>query len=378
MAKTIWYFPLEEVKSRYTHQLCTSWIPDGIYKYLKINDDFRTIYGESISTDIKVGHVLDATGRGIYSLTQVANFLKEIRNGQVKSGDVLYIQDFWTPGIEAIQYALDLYKIKLKIYSMCHAQSVDEYDFTYQMKDWIRFIELGYDKLHKYGGIFVGSSIHKKQLIDAGFKSKIYVISLPFDSLEVKNRIKNYLMNIKNNIVFSSRLDTEKQPLFMLKIAKAFLKQYKDWTFTITTSGKTFKSNNNKILKKIYAYAKKEKRFILKENLSKNDYYKELCESKIQLNTSLQDYVSWTAIEASICQCDLCYPKFRSFPEFINKNRLYEPWDINSVLNILHNIITSPITHNYIFEKSNKGRLIACNIIVNGKQPKNINIWRDN
>jgi len=47
---------------------------------------------------------------------------------------------------------------------MCHAQSVDTYDFTYTMKEWMRPIELGYDKMFKYGGIFVGSSIHKKQL----------------------------------------------------------------------------------------------------------------------------------------------------------------------------------------------------------------------
>lgn len=374
--KTIWYLPLEIVKSRYTEQLCKYWIPQGIKKYINKNDRYKVIKGESINTEIKVGCVLDATGRGIFSLTQVSNFLKEIRKGNVKDNDILYIQDFWTPGLEAIQYALDLYKIKLKVYSMCHAQSVDEYDFTYIMKDWIRYIEKGYDKLHKYGGIFVASSIHKEQLKKIGFKSNIHVVSLPFGKNEVEKRIKNYKKNNKNAIIFSSRLDKEKNPLFMLKIAKKFLKKYPNWKFYITTSGKELRSNMKGVISQIRNFAKLNDRFIIKERISKNNYYKLLCNCKIQLNTSFQDYVSWTVIEASICDCDLCYPNFRSFPEFILKDRMYKPWKINSVIQVLDNCIENPKQHKWIANISNYGRLKECEIICNGNK-KEINIWKE-
>ena len=74
---TVWYLPLEIVSSRYTQQLCGKWIPDGIKQYIKSEDTFKVIEGTSIDTEIKVGCVLDATGRGIYSLTQVAKFLEK-------------------------------------------------------------------------------------------------------------------------------------------------------------------------------------------------------------------------------------------------------------------------------------------------------------
>ena len=374
--KTIWYFPLEIVKARYTEQLCKFWMPEAIKKYMNKDDKFIVIEGESVDTQIKVGCVLDATGRGIYSLTQVSNFLKEIRAGNVKTGDVLYIQDIWTPGLEAIQYALDLYNIKLKVYSMCHAQSVDEYDFTYPMRNWIRFIELGYDKMHMNGGIFVGSSIHKKQMRTAGFKAPIHIVSLPFGLDEVSKRINGMNKTKQKYIIFSSRFDKEKQPEFMLKIAKRFLKEHNDWNFIITTSGKEIRSNITGMVDKIRQFSKDNPRFIIKEGITKDEYYQLLCNASIQLNTSLQDYVSWTVIEASICGCDLCYPNFRSFPEFMPKSRMYKPWSIDSVIKVLNLCIKRPQQHFFISTISNRGREIEANIICNGSN-KEINIWND-
>ncbi len=87
------------------------------------------------------------------------------------------MQDYWTPGLDAIWYALDLYGIEVKVYGMLHAQSVDEYDFTYAMKDWMRPYELGLEK--RMTGSFVHSSIHKEQLRADGFNAPERVVSLP-------------------------------------------------------------------------------------------------------------------------------------------------------------------------------------------------------
>jgi glycosyltransferase involved in cell wall biosynthesis len=374
--KTIWYFPLETVNSRYTEQLCKYWIPNNIKKFLNKGDRFKIINGVKIDKEISVGIVFDATGRGIYSLGQISKFLYHIRKGDVKNNDILFFQDFWTPGIEAIQYALDLYNIKVKVYSRCWAQSVDKYDFTYMMKKWIRNIELGYDNFHKDGGIFVGSSIHKRQLRSAGFKSPIHVLSLPVDNTEVKQRIKHFQKNTECAIIFSSRLDKEKNPLFMLEIAKQFLKKYPNWKFYVTTSGKEIRSNMDGIINKIRDFSKENPRFIIKEGLTKNEYYKLLCKCKIQLNTSFQDYVAFTAIEASICECDLCYPNFRSFPEFIPKDRMYNPWDIKDVLNVIDDCIKNPQQHIWILELTKYALLKECEIIVNDSL-KEIVVWKN-
>lgn len=371
----IWYLPLEIVESRYTAQLCGIWMPNGFKQFMDSNDELITIEGESVDTQIKVGAVLDATGRGIYSLTQISNLLKRIRNDEIKDGDVIFIQDYWTPGIEAIQYALDLYNINVRFYTMCHAQSVDKYDFTYSMRYWMRHIELGYDKMFMSGGIFVGSTIHKKQLREAGFQAPIHVVSLPFYDNEVENRIKGFPKNIENAIVFSSRLDAEKQPLFMLKVAKEFLKNYPNWKFYVTTSGKEIRSNVSGVVTQLRIFSNENERFIIKEGLSKNEYYKTLCKSKIQLNTSLQDYVSWTVIESTLCECDICFPNFRSFPEFIPKDRMYEPWKLESVMDVLNNCVKNPRNHLWIPKISNAGRLKECEIMCNGID-KEFNVWK--
>lgn len=373
--KTIWYLPLEDVKSRYTNQLCNFWIPDALQYFKKNDTQIKTIIGKTVISDIKVGHVLDATGRGIFSLTQMANFLEEINKGNVKEGDSVYIQDYWTPGLEAVQYAFDLYKLKdIKVYSMLHAQSVDEYDFTYSMRDWMRPVELAYDKIHMNGGIFVGSTIHKTQLRNAGFKAPIHVVSLPFGYAEVYNRMSQFPRNVENAVVFCSRMDTEKNPMFMMDLAEKFLEEHKDWKFYITTSGKTIRGNVQEVIDRAYNLAKKNNRFIILENLSKDQYYETLCKSKIQLNTSLQDYVSWTLLEAAVADCDICYPNFRSFPEILPKDRMYNTWSLDSAMKVLNNCIKNPRTHQNIAQLSNMGRLMEGYIINNGIN-KEVNIW---
>ena len=157
--RKVFYFGLEPLKARYTYQLCKEWMPATFETY-KDKLQFIDIEGDfDPDQEIKVGAVLDAIGRGKYSLTQCERFLQHIYDGDVEDGDVIFLQDYWTPGLDAIWYALDLYGINVKVYGMLHAQSVDEYDFTYDMKDWMRPYELGLDK--RLTGIFVGSSIHK-------------------------------------------------------------------------------------------------------------------------------------------------------------------------------------------------------------------------
>ncbi len=88
--KTIWYFGLEPLKARYTYQLCKEWIPDTFKEYPVRFVEVEGNYDND--QQIKVGVVLDAIGRGKYSLSQCDNFLTAIGEGSVKDGDVIYLQ----------------------------------------------------------------------------------------------------------------------------------------------------------------------------------------------------------------------------------------------------------------------------------------------
>jgi len=379
MANKFWYLPLEIQKSRYTEQLCGKWIPDAFEKVAPDSMEFEMVEGDPVPSQIKVGHVLDATGRGKYSLTQVNKFLTEIEKGNVKDGDVIYLQDFWTPGVEAIWYALDLYGIDTEVYSMLHAQSVDEYDFTHKMKDWMRPYELGLDRAST--GIFVGSSIHKDQLREAGFQAPIHTVSLPLGRDEVVSRMGEMTpySQKENSVVFSSRLDWEKQPRFMMDVAKEFLKRNPDWNWYVTTSGKEFRSSEQDIVDKLYQLNEEQPRFKPLANLSKEEYYDTLKRSKIQFNSSLQDYVSWTLLEASVAGCNVVYPDFRSFPECVPDELRYGHQDKDDAVRKLEQTANVSFQHPEVGQVSHiadTGRLLEMYVMTNRHRDE-VNVWKD-
>ena len=373
--RTVWYFGLEPLKARYTYQLCKEWMPKTFEPYAD-RVKFVDIPGEfDEDQEIKVGAVLDAIGRGKFSLTQCQHFLQRIYNDEVKSGDVIFLQDYWTPGLDAIWYALDLYGIQVKVYAMLHAQSVDEYDFTYPMRGWMRHYELGLDR--RLTGIFVGSTIHKQQLREAGFTAPIHVVSLPIHKQATLDKLPTWSWLEKSNvIVYSSRLDKEKNPFFMLTVAERFLETHETFEWHVTTSGKSFRSMLPGVIEAMNELAERQPRFKLLSGLTKEQYYTELATCRIQFNTSLQDYVSWTVIESTAFEADIVYPNFRSFPEFIDSSRLYTPFDVDSALQVLGNTLSAPKTHPHIVELSDLGRQMEAYIVVNDIDTE-INIWHE-
>lgn len=368
--RTVWYFGLEPLKERYTAQLSEKWMPET---FRGLHVDFFSICPNFGSNEIKNGFVLDSINRGVYSMCQCQSFLTYLREGSVKDNDIILLQDFWTPGFESIIYALQMAGIKCKIYSMLHAQTVDEYDFTYKMRGWMRHFELGLDAVHD--GIFVGSTIHREQLKAAGFTAPIHVMGLPIN----KNEISNVACEVKKNqVVFTSRFDKEKNPFFLLEVAKRFLKFNPDWKFIVTTSADSLRSSINDIPEVFKRFAQEDVRFVIKEGLSKADYYDILAESKIQFNCSMQDYVSWTMLEAINFDCGLVYPYFRSFPELLEVRNFYKAFDVEdavstlcmAAINRIEFINTKPL------ELSDLGRRFEAYIMMNDIKEE-FNVWHE-
>ena len=379
--RTVWYFGLEPLKARYTYQLSKEWMPATFAPYEKAEKlKFIDVPGEfDPDQQIKVGAVLDAVGRGKFAMSQCSNFLDMLNLDLVKDNDVLFLQDYWHPGIESILYALDLYGINVKIYAMLHAQSVDEYDFTWPMRNWMRGFELGLDK--RMTGIFVGSTIHRDQLRAAGFEAPIHVVSLPLHKQLTEAKLPGYRKNEwtkKPVVVYSSRLDKEKNPFFMMQVAEEFLKQNENWEWHVTTSGKSFKSMLPGVIEAMNELADRQPRFKLLSNLTKEEYYTELADAKIQFNSSLQDYVSWTVLESTTFGCDVIFPDFRSFPEFVPADKLYKPFNLQSALYVLNQNRTSNRTgiyYNYP-DLADLGRRMEAYIIANDVTQE-INVWHE-
>lgn len=380
------YFPIETVKSRYTEQLCRYWMPDAFESViggLGLDFDVLRIEGEGSPDQIRCGSVLDATGRGHYSMKQASIFLKGLESKEIKPFDVIYLQDFWTPGIEAMMYAMEQYEACLPIYAMCHAQSVDPHDFTARMLPWIRHYEKGLDAwMVKHGGaIFVASTIHKKQLRKAGFNAPIHVVGLPIDPAEVSQRMGPPALRRGNTVIFTSRTDPEKNPSFMLEVAKEFLTKHPGWTWEVTTSAESFSEGFKTDVLSTFLTASAEVagRFSLLPGLTKEDYYHSLSRARIQFNCSSQDYVSWTLLEAVIAGCDIAYPRYCSFPEIIPPSRMYRHLDKESALRLLHKLTEerAGVYHWYsIASRCNSGRLRAAHIALTGADREH-NIWLD-
>ena len=376
--RNVFYFGLEPLKARYTYQLSKEWMPATFAPYEESGElKFVDVSGEfDPEQQIKVGAVLDAVGRGKFAMSQCSNFLDMINNDQVKDGDVIFLQDYWTPGMDAIWYALDLYDIQVKVYAMVHAQSVDEYDFTWPMRNWMRHYELGLDE--RMTAIFVGSTIHRDQLRQAGFKAPIHVVSLPLhlDMTHAKLPGFDWFAPRENKVVYSSRLDKEKNPFFMLEVAKRFLARNADYVWNVTTSGKSFKSMLPGVIEAMEALAAEQPRFQLLSNLTKEEYYQELATARLQFNSSLQDYVSWTVLESTAFGCDIVFPNFRSFPEFIPENRLYRPFDVDDAIDTLERVCVGWGQQYKLATISDIGRQMEAYIIANDITQE-INVWHE-
>lgn len=315
----LFYVPLEPYEQRYTGQLSckggwneANWTAAGIR--------FKRIEGPSIQVGhIETGQVLDGITRFEWATVQLRQLMELAREGQISDTDVVFFDDFWTPGMAHLFYVWDQLDCHPRCYAQCWAQSVDEFDFTAKMLPWIRDFEKGIGKW--MAGVFVANSMLKDLMVEAGVieADRCHVTGLPFDSDEAisvwQKEHTEHPIERKNRVVFSSRCDSEKNPTFFLEVARRVWEEDPDVEFCICTSAPKLRSNDPFVLQAVLDFEKANKNFNVYEGLSKAGYYDLLYSSKIQFNCADQDWVSFTLLEASTFGCIPVYPSRRSFPE---------------------------------------------------------------
>ena len=184
--RKLYYMGLEPYKARYTLQL-QDW-NETVFKQRGI--DYVLVPGQTLTSDqnIVTGQVLDAHGRTYYSLTQMANLVKLMKEGQITSEDVIYFEDMYTSGIDSIPYILKQVakEYRPKVYVRCLAQTIDPDDFlhVWDMQGFMRKYE---EMVNEFvDGVLASNEEMVMHMKVAGWKAPIYNISgLAFGKSEV-------------------------------------------------------------------------------------------------------------------------------------------------------------------------------------------------
>lgn len=350
----LFYLPLEPYAERYTALMSC---PDGWAEnwFKKFNVLFTRINGTPLGTStIKNGVVLDACGRSYFAMSQLNEIVKLIRNGEVKDNDVIYVEDFWHPGIESLFYIRHLTGIKFKVGTFIHAQSVDDTDFAYAMREWMRPIEQGFG--NQYDFIFTCSDILRGLCIKAGIarEDNIFTVGLPYNSKKLLNQCDTMGVDKTHSkedfVLFCSRFDAEKDPHFFLDLCESC----PNTKFVLVNPRKDRAiSNDSSVVERLKT--NKPNNLEIVSTYEKKDYYNLLVRAKVVFNCAHQDWVSWTLLEAITFGCIPLYPIWKDFPVELKDNPkyLYKKQDLQDAKEHLEKLMKTDFDSelNYVVEK---------------------------
>ena len=362
--RKLFYMGLESYEARYTLQL-TDW---NRRVFDRRGLDVVYVEGETLddTNAISVGQVLDAHGRSYFSMSQMMNLVKMMRNGEVTNEDVIYFEDMFTVGIESLPYILDQVPAdqRPRVYVRCLAQSIDPDDFVHVwgMARWMGLYEQMVNEF--VTGVLATNEEMVAHMRIAGWRAPIYNISgLAFGKAEVLERINGAdnvqpFENRTMRVGFAARFDQEKQPDFFMDLIEMWHAQGPYPVEFAVFSGGPLRSNNPAYIdraKQMQADGKLK----IYDGLTKNDYYALLNDTRVLFNCALQDWVSNTVSEADTLGCNVLYPAYRSFPEtFANDpNRMYVPWSIDDAYTKLQGLLQEPHHNIGLISEWNNGTI---------------------
>ena len=347
--RKLYYMGLEPYEARYTLQL-QDWNTEA---FEKRELDYVIVPGDLLTTDqsIVTGQVLDAHGRSYFGMSQMMSLVKLMKEGEVTSEDVIYFEDMFQPGIESLPYIMDQVseEHRPKVFVRCLAQAIDPDDFVHVwgMDKWMSLYEKMVNEF--VTGVLATNEEMVAHMKIAGWTAPIYNISgLAFGKDEVRRRLlelEEYkpFEERKMRVAFTARWDQEKQPDFYMDLIEEWYEKYgkKHGIEFCLLSGGELRSNNDSYMKRTKKL-QKQKKLVIHENLSKNDYYRILNDTRVVFNCALQDWVSNTVSEGDALGCNVLFPAYRSFPEtFANdRDRLYIPWSLDDVIDKMHPLLS--------------------------------------
>jgi len=386
--RKLYYMGLESYEARYTLQL-TEW-----NRRVFGRRGVDAVYVPGLTLDnsqkIVVGQVLDAHGRSYFAMSQMMNLVRLMQQGEVTNKDVVYFEDMFQPGFESLGYILNQVpeNLRPRIYVRCLAQAIDPDDFVHVwgMGRWMSLYEQMVNDIVKFSGgaVLATNEEMVAHMRIAGWTADIYNISgLAFGKSEVQERIGG-AANIcafdvrPMRVAFAARFDQEKQPDFYMDLIELWHDQGPHPVeFAIFQGGK-LRSNDERYITRARELEQQGKLKIY-ENLSKNDYYNLLNNSRVLFNCALQDWVSNTVSEADALGCNVLYPAYRSFPEtFANDaTRMYVPWSQTDAFAKLQKLLQTASPNQGLISEWNNCTIDRCVDIMNGHGEQWLRSGRD-
>ena len=130
---------------------------------------------------------------------------------------------------------------------------------------------------------------------------------------------KPYIRELKRYGVLPGSFDDEKDPMFFLDVVEAC----PDIQFRLVSPYSSRPPSTNEIvmrrLKKIVEKRGSNLRIV--DTSSKVRYYECLSKAWVQFNCAIQDWVSWTLVEATMFNCHPLYPNWKDFPRELHNRR---------------------------------------------------------
>jgi glycosyltransferase involved in cell wall biosynthesis len=296
MSKII-YVPLEHIDGRYTKHL-----DRDIVGYLTQNNiPYVRIYPEAAgSSSLPAGCFLNAAYTSKFKSMQMAMIAGMYERREVQDGDQFFFSDIWFPGIESIAYMNYFHKVDAKITGVIHAGSFTDTDFVRDLERWAKnFEDMVFDISTKIycASNFIRNDIIKKRMVDA---RKLVVTGLPVDYSGL-DKHKIDVSQKQDMVVFNGRLCDEKQPWLFDELEKHVRQRLPE--------------KNIKFVKTQEA------------NLSKDQYYDVLAQSKVVVSYALQENFGFGIAEAAYLGCTPVLPNRLVYPELYSGRYLFDSFD---------------------------------------------------
>lgn len=344
--RKLFYCGIEKLQARYSLQL-QEW-NERVFKRRGV--DYEIVYGEDLTGDqIVTGSVLDVHGRSYYSLTQMANLVKLLKEGKITSEDVIFFEDATTMGIESLPYIFDQIpeKYRPRVFVRFLANTPDPDDFLARNGShyWAKPFEQMIDSF--VDGVLLANEEFVAHYRTAGFKAPVFVTGLPFCKEEVLERVSiiKSINDRTRRVCFGGRWDSEKQPNFYMDLAEKYFQIDPTVEFAVFSGNTTLKSNDMTLVSRALSLQNSNScNFKVYTGLKKNEYYALAADSWVNFNCALQDWQSNQPGELGTLGTLMLYPAYRSFPETFanNENFLYTPWSHEDAICKLQKLFCNP------------------------------------
>nr|DAK39704.1 MAG TPA: Glycosyltransferase [Caudoviricetes sp.] len=283
---TVHVIGIEPIESRYTLQWDTL-IPEMMYASGANVEVYR---GNQVQSTVgNSSDFLAWVPTNIWKLSQASKFAEAITEGKVKSGDVVFITDFWNPCVLNIKYMADLSNINLTIIGYAHAGIYDPHDRLAMLSEteWGTCSEKAI--IGCYDNIVFATQFHL-ELFEKTHGKHDRNIVLPFFGNYIK---KSDVTEKENLVVFCQRHAPEKQPHMFKELKLLCSDMNLEW-------------------------------LDLSENpLPNAEYIEVLKRAKYFVSFALQETLGIGAFEALSNRCMVILPDRLSYSEMYEESALY-------------------------------------------------------